>query len=83
LKVIVMAQGWKQRIIAGEVYCQEQLATEAKLNPSYVSRILHMGALSPEIVEEILQEGVVAGRSIKSFAADLPLNWKQQAALWA
>jgi site-specific DNA recombinase len=82
LKVIVMAHRWRQRIVAGDVHCREQLASEAKLNPSYVGRILRLGALSPEIVEGLLDESIMTDRSIRDFTANVPLDWKEQAALW-
>ena len=52
LKAIVMAHGWKERIIAGQIYSIQQLAAEAKLNSRYAARILRLVALSPEIASK-------------------------------
>jgi hypothetical protein len=78
LKAIVTAHHWRERIIAGEIYCKEQLATEAKLNSSYVGRILRLAALSPDIVDGIVRDRLVVDRSLKQFIAGLPLEWNHQ-----
>jgi hypothetical protein len=64
--------------MAGEIYCKEQIATEAKLNSSYVGRILRLAALSPDIVDGIVRDRLVADRSLKQFITGLPLEWKNQ-----
>jgi hypothetical protein len=81
LKAIVMAHGWKERIIAGQIYSIEQLASEAKLNSRYVVRILRLAALSPEIVEGMVHDGSMADYSLSSFITGLPLNWHEQGSL--
>jgi site-specific DNA recombinase len=78
VKAIVTAHGWRERIIAGEVYSTKQLARETKLNSSYVSRILRMAALSPDIVDAIIRDRLVADRSLMAVVTDLPLAWKRQ-----
>ena len=81
LKAIVMAQGWKERIIAGQIYSVQQLASEAKLNSRYATRILRLAALSPEIVEGMVHDGSMADYSLSSFITGLPLNWHDQGSL--
>lgn len=56
LKAIVTAHGWRERIIAGEIYSIEQLAAEANLSPRYASRILRIAALSPDVVDAAIRE---------------------------
>ena len=56
LKAIVTTHGWRERIIAGEIYSIEQLASEANLNPRYAARIFRMAALSPRWVDAVLQQ---------------------------
>jgi site-specific DNA recombinase len=81
LKAIVMAHGWKERIIAGEIYSVQQLATEAKLNSRYAARIFRLAALSPGIVDQVVRDGSMADHSLSHVISDLPLNWHDQGPL--
>ena len=45
LKAIVMAHGWKERILAGQIYSIQQLASEAQLNSRYAARILRLATV--------------------------------------
>ena len=81
LKAIVMAHGWKERIIAGEIYSIQQLASEAKLNSRYAARIFRLAALSPEIVAGIVDEGSMADQPLSRFIGVLPLDWRDQGSL--
>jgi hypothetical protein len=78
LKAIVTAHHWRERIIAGEIYCKEQLATEAKLTSSYVGRIFRLATLAPDIVDGVVRDRLVADRSLKHFITGLPLEWNEQ-----
>jgi ParB-like chromosome segregation protein Spo0J len=78
LKAIATAHRWRERIIAGEIYGREQLATEAKVTRSYAGRILRLVALSPDIVDGIIRDRLIVDRSLKQLIAGLPLEWKNQ-----
>jgi AraC-like DNA-binding protein len=78
LKAIVTAHGWRQRIIAGEIYSVEQLAAEANLNPRYVSRILRVVALSPRWVDAVLRQVQTVDYPLAKFVERLPLDWVAQ-----
>jgi hypothetical protein len=82
LKAIVTAHGWRERIVAGEVYSIEQLAAEAKLNPRYAARILRLAALSPSLVDDVVLDRYTGERSLRQLMQALPLNWSKQAALF-
>jgi hypothetical protein len=81
LRAIVMAQGWKERIIAGEIYSVQQLASEAKLNSRYAARIFRLATLSPEIVDGIVHDGNMADRPVSHFIGVLALDWRDQGSL--
>ena len=53
VRSIARSLQWRERIIAGEIYSKDQLATEANMNASYVGRILRLGALSPDMVDAV------------------------------
>jgi hypothetical protein len=81
LKAIVMAHGWKERILAGQIYSIQQLASEAQLNSRYAARILRLAALSPEIVGEVVRDGSMADQPLSHVISGLPLNWHDQGSL--
>jgi hypothetical protein len=60
----------------------EELAAAEKINPSYVSRILRMTLLAPDIVEAILNgthsSDVTLATMMRPFSAD----WMRQRAFW-
>jgi hypothetical protein len=77
LKARARATCWRERIMAGEVYCKEQIAADTGLNASYVGKILRLSALSPDIVE-----GVIAGSraefAVTGPSSKVPLDWSIQ-----
>lgn len=75
LRNVVRAQLWQERIIAGEVYCKEQLAQESGLNASHVGRILRLGTLSPHMVESILHHRATQLSAPSGSYQSLPLDW--------
>jgi AraC-like DNA-binding protein len=81
LKAIVMAHGWKERIIAGQIYSVQQLATEAKLNSRYAARIFQLAALSPGIVDQVVRDGSMADQPLSHVISGFPLNWQDQGSL--
>jgi hypothetical protein len=77
-RALARALQWKDRIIAGDVYCREQLAQETGLNSAYVGRILRLGALSPKLVEAVCCERGLVERPLEWFVNRLPLDWTHQ-----
>jgi DNA invertase Pin-like site-specific DNA recombinase len=82
IRAIARSLQWKERIIGGEVYCKEQLAAEANMNASYVGRILRLGALSPDKVDEATRQYRISDCSLTRGVTNVPFDWnKQKAAL--
>jgi len=78
LKAVVRAYRWREMLESGEYSSAAELAKAEKVNDSYLSRVLRLTLLAPEIVEAI-----VAGRQPSTLQADdllkpLPLDWQQQ-----
>jgi site-specific DNA recombinase len=78
VRAIARSLQWRERIIAGEIYCKEQLAAEANLNASYVGRILRLGALSPDLVTSVTRHREVSDHSLTQIVNRLPLDWVRQ-----
>jgi len=69
---------WRKLLEKGDFATIEEIAVAENINPSYVSRLLRMTLLAPEIVEAILAgrqpEGLTMSRAIRPFA----LEWQRQ-----
>jgi hypothetical protein len=78
VRAIARSLQWKERIIAGEVYCKEQLAAEANMNASYIGRILRLGALSPEMVDSAVRNRSLSEYSLTRRFTELPFDWGKQ-----
>ena len=64
--------------MAGEVYCKEQLAAESGLNASYVGKILRLGALCPDFVEDVIAGSRGAEFALTGLRSKTPLDWSVQ-----
>jgi hypothetical protein len=58
----------------------EELATAKRLPPSYVSAILRLTLLAPEVVEAILDGRQPVDLQLDDLLAGFPLEWQQQRA---
>jgi hypothetical protein len=78
VKAVVRAHRWRQLIESGKYISSAELAKAEKVNDSYLSRILRVTLVAPDIIEAIL-----AGRQPSTFQLDdllkpLPAEWDQQ-----
>jgi hypothetical protein len=78
LKAVVRAYRWREMLEGGEYSSAAELARAEKVNDSYLSRVLRLTLLAPEIVEAI-----VAGKQSSTLQVDdllkpLPLDWQRQ-----
>ena len=78
LKALARGFRWRKLLETGEFSTIQEIADAENINPSYVSRVLRLTLLAPEIVETILAgkqpEGLTMARAIRPFA----LEWQRQ-----
>ena len=78
LKALARGFRWRRLLETGDFATIEEIADSEKINPSYVSRVLRMTLLSPDIVEAILAgrqpEGLTMARAMQPF----PEEWVRQ-----
>jgi hypothetical protein len=78
LKALARGFRWRKLLETGDFSTIEEIAEAEYINPSYVSRVLRMTLLAPEIVEGILAgrqpEGLTMARAMRPF----PLEWRRQ-----
>ncbi|WP_395660144.1 hypothetical protein [Aestuariivirga sp.] len=91
LKALARGFRWRNLLETGDFSTIPEIAKAENINPSYVSRVLGMTLMAPEIVEAILAgrqpEGLTMARSMRLFAlrrahgfitessTDLPAEW--------
>ena len=76
VKALARAHRWQRMLEGGDYATVRELAKEENINPSYLSRVLRLTLLSPNLVEAILN-----GNSFGPCAALLkpfPTCWNQQ-----
>ena len=78
LKALARGFRWRKLLETGEFSTIQEIADAENINPSYVSRVLRMTLLAPEIVETILAgkqpEGLTMARAMQPF----PGEWSRQ-----
>ena len=78
VKALARAHRWNRLLESGHYGTAAELAAAEKINPSYVSRVLRLTLLAPDIVEAIVEgrqaDGIEAGLLLQPFSAD----WSEQ-----
>ncbi|EWS54645.1 MULTISPECIES: recombinase family protein [unclassified Methylibium] len=81
--LIAKAQGWFALLASGRCSTVAEVAKQAQISPSYVTRVIYLAFLAPDIVEAI-----ATGEGPLELSADrltrmgpLPMDWEEQRAL--
>ncbi|KPL53172.1 hypothetical protein ABB55_13915 [Prosthecomicrobium hirschii] len=83
VKAIARAFRWRKLLEAGTHATIEELAAAERINPSYVSRLLRLTLLAPDIVEAVLDGRQPAGLQLDDLLAPFPVEWEaQKLAFW-
>ena len=80
VKAVVRAHRWRQMIESGKYSSSAELAKAEKVNDSYLSRILRLSMLAPDIIEAILTGRQPSTLQLDELIKPLPAVWKQQCA---
>ena len=78
VKALARAFRWKRILETGEFATLGELAALEGIAPSYMTRLLHLTLLAPDIVEAILDGRWAQGGSLAGLLAPFPIDWKQQ-----
>ena len=78
VKALARAHRWNRLLDSGRYGSAAELAAAEKINPSYVSRVLRLTLLAPDLVEAIVDgrqaNGIEADILLQPFSAD----WREQ-----
>jgi len=80
VKAIARAFRWRKLLEAGAYATIDELAAAERINPSYVSRLLRLTLLAPDIVEAVLDGRQPQGTQLTDFLLPFPPEWKRQQA---
>jgi hypothetical protein len=81
VKALARAFRWRRMLEAGRYATINELAAAEKINSSYVSRLLRLTLLAPDIVEAILDGRQPEGMTLPGLMVPYPVNWAQREAL--
>jgi hypothetical protein len=80
VKALARAFRWKRRLESGEYATIAELAEREGIAPSYMTRVLRLTLLTPDIVEAIL-DGMRAPRlTLAALLEPFPMEWVEQRA---
>jgi hypothetical protein len=78
VKAIVRAHRWRQMLETGEYVSSAELAKAEKVNASYLSRILRLTLIAPNVVEAILIGSQPTTLQLDDLLKPLPAEWDRQ-----
>jgi hypothetical protein len=78
VEALARAFRWRKMLDTGVHTTLEELARAKGVAPSYVSRVLRLTLLAPEIVEAILDGGQPAEMQLDDILEGFPLEWGRQ-----
>ncbi|MCK1457091.1 hypothetical protein IVB34_01615 [Bradyrhizobium sp. 2] len=77
-KAVVRAHRWRKMIESGKYASSAELAKAEKVNDSYLSRILRLTLIAPDIIEAILTGRQPTTLQLDELLKPLPAAWSQQ-----
>ena len=78
VKAIVRAHRWREMLESGEYSSAAELAKAENVNDSYLSRVLRLTLLAPEIIESIINGQQPSTLQVDDVLKPLPLDWQRQ-----
>lgn len=82
VKALARAFRWKRMIESGEFATIAELAEREGIAPSYLTRVLRLTLLAPNIVEVILDGRQEPNITLASLIASFPVEWEAQRQIW-
>jgi hypothetical protein len=82
VKAVARAFRWRRMLEGGRFATVKELAAAEKINSSYVSRVLRLTLLAPDIVEAILDGRQPEGMTLPGLMEPFPVEWEGQRNQW-
>ncbi len=81
VKALAQAFRWKRMLESGEFVTIAELAEREGIAPSYMTRVLRLTLLAPDIVEAILEGKQGTQLTLAGLMEPLPPEWEEQRTL--
>lgn len=78
IKALARAWRWQRLLEAGVHGSVTEIAAAERISKSYVSRILRLALLAPDLVEAILAGEDLRGLDLARLERPLPASWDEQ-----
>jgi site-specific DNA recombinase len=78
VRAVARAHDWMDRILSGEVPNQQALAKQTGFDKRYISRIIPLAFLAPDITEAILDGKQDPNLSLEKCISEIPFEWSRQ-----
>ena len=82
VKALARAFRWRRMLERGCFATIDELAAAEKINASYVSRILRLTLLAPQIVETILDGRQSPDMTLRGLLKGVPVEWEIKGKAW-
>jgi site-specific DNA recombinase len=78
VRAVARAHDWMDRILRAEIPNQRALAKQTGFDERYISRIIPLAFLAPDITEAILEGKRAPHLSLEKCVGEVPFEWFQQ-----
>ncbi len=78
IKALGRAFRWKRQLDSGEVSTLDELAKREKISPYYLTRVLRLTLLAPDIIEDILDGRLGPQATLAALMDPFPPLWADQ-----
>jgi len=82
VKALARAFRWRRLLESGVYATVGEIAKAERINTSYVSRVLRLTLLAPEIIEMILDGRQPAELTMAKLMKPFPVKWRRQAEMF-
>ncbi len=83
VRAVARAHHWVERVVRGDIPNQRALAAETGCDERYISKIIPLAFLAPDITESILDGSHDESMQLGSCVENVPLNWIEQRQIFA
>ncbi|MDP2356201.1 MAG: hypothetical protein Q8M31_09070 [Beijerinckiaceae bacterium] len=78
LRAIARAWSWRRKVEAGEYSTNEDIAAAARVSDQFVSRMIRLAYLSPDVLERLVIRRVPLALSLNDLCAIAERPWAEQ-----
>lgn len=80
---LVRGYRWRALLDSGEVGTISEIAKRERMDISFVSKMINLTLLAPDLAEAILDDTIKNGAGLYNVAISTPMDWNEQRSLLA